>query len=45
MITTMANVKNTQYRINCRLDITEEKLSELEDKVIKIIANKTKKVH
>lgn len=41
----MAKVKNMQYRINCRLDIAEEKLSELEDKVIKIIANKTKKVH
>ena len=39
----MSKVKNTHYRINGRLDIAEEKLSELEDKVIEPIQNKTKK--
>lgn len=35
-------MKNTQYRINGRLDIAEEKLSELEDEMIETIQNKTK---
>lgn len=36
-------MKNTQYRINGRLDTAEEKLSELEDEMIETIQNKTKK--
>lgn len=41
----MSEVNNTHYRINGRLDIVEEKLSELEDKVIEPIQNKRKKEH
>lgn len=39
--TTMAEMKNTLNGINGKLDITEEKISELEDREIATIQNET----
>lgn len=43
MKTALSKVKNTFCRINGRLDTAEEKINELENKVIETIQDKTKK--
>lgn len=39
MKTTMSKMKNTLDRIKCRLQITQEKSSELEDRAIETVHN------
>lgn len=39
----MSGMKTMQHEIKSRVDITEEKVSELEDVIIETIQNKTQK--
>ena len=41
--TTMSEVRNTLSKINSRVDLTEEKISELEDTVVRAAQNTTQK--
>ena len=43
MKTTINEMKNTLEGINCRLNDTEERISELEDRVVEINASEQKK--